>query len=202
MQDNLNERGLGRPVREVHLGSFQKFLYLFIAPLVFTVCLTLVLGGSLGIFDFSPQFTRVQLWLHTLPVVGAWIPEPMPPVSEDTAREQIMREIAAQWDLIARQQEILDERAQDITLRERQLNEIAQQIRLAEDQRQSRAQIMAILVEYFETMRPADAADIMNRVQTETAVEIFLAMDIARGARIMQEMDPDRASLVTETIRR
>jgi len=202
-RDSGNPTEGERVEQVVALGLWSKLLYLFIVPLLFTLLLTLILGTSLGIFDFSSQLQGAQMWLHNLPLVGAWIPEPGDlPLDDQTPWEQIRKEIEAQWEDIERERAINAQRSEDLDSRERLLADASALFNQAQAQRQSRDLLISKLVSVIETMRPDSAAEVFNELDIETAVEIMNNMDTNRSARIYNLMDPVKASLIIQRTRR
>ena len=188
--------------REVRLSKLQVFLYLFIMPLLFTAVITIVLGSALTIFDFSPQFYNAQMWLHNLPLVGAWIPEPQPIQSEETTWAQMHEELMAQWDEVLAERARLDIMAADIAETQKWLTEATQSFAQQQQQRLSRDQRIQFLVTLYSTMRQADAAARFDVLDDESCLEIMLNMDTDVLSRIMALMDVDKVARLTQLMRR
>ena len=187
----------------VKLGLLQKFFYLVLIPLLFTLLLTIILGSSLGIFDFSPQLNRTQNWFHNLPLIGAWIPEPeLPPPSGEAASEALRKEIAAQWELIDKEKGILADRAEALDTREKLLAEMTLLYNQAQAQKDSRDSLMKHLVTTVETMQPAAAAAMFDTMDEETAAEILVNMAPDKSAKVLNLMDSEIAARLMQRIRR
>ena len=207
MPRDSNNQSDGDQVEQiVSLGFWQKILYLFIVPLLFTLLLTLILGSSLGIFNFTPQLQRTQTWFHNLPLIGAWIPAPAE-LGEDIESpwEQIRKEIEEQWNGIEQEKAILAQRAEDLDSRERSLAEASSLFNQIQAQRNSREQLINGLVQTIETMKPESAAEVFNALvdeDVEAAVEIMINLDEGKAAKIYNLMDPTRVSAILRRIRR
>ena len=188
----------------VQLSRLQVFAYLFVVPLLFTIVLTVVLGSALSIFDFSPQLNGAQMWLHRLPLVGAWIPEPAPVLSDMDAMAQMREEIRQEWDLIDKIKAEQDERARVLTANESALADLLLSYNKQREETERRDKRIANLVAAYEQMKPDEAARIFNTtaLDDETCVEILLNMDIAKSAKLMAAMDPERAGHLSVLIRR
>ncbi|HOJ14954.1 MAG TPA: hypothetical protein PLS81_03925 [Deltaproteobacteria bacterium] len=111
--------------------------------------------------------------------------------------------------------EVLRQKEQRLSEREAQLKELERQIqerikRLEELQSAIRNDLASYrvvsqervkhLVKIYSSMKPTAAASLMNNLETDVAVEVFLGMkgDVAGG--ILSYMDPSKAALITQRL--
>jgi len=188
----------------VQLGRMQVFTYLFLVPLIFTILLTVVLGSALSIFDFSPQLHGAQMWLHNLPLVGAWIPEPAPLISDLDGLTLQRQEIAKEYALLDKYREELDGQRSLLRSREDTFNDILQSYNKQREEANRRDRRIASLVTYYELMKAEEAARIFNSdiLEDETCVEILLQMEASKASKLLAAMVPEKAARLSTLIRR
>lgn len=188
---------------EVRLGKLQAFTYLFLVPLIFTLLLATVLGSALGVIDLGGTFSGIQAWMHELPVVGAWIPEPDDSVLSE--RERFLIEMEEGFATLEKERENLDQRTKDLNAREEEFTEASRLLNQRIATWESREKRVTDLVEMFEVMKADEAGAIFDALMDddeETATDVVIRMDNTKASKILAAMDQVKAARLARLMRR
>ncbi len=128
-------------------------------------------------------------------------PAPSVPVSE----EALLSELRVRRQMIEERESELERKRQLISQAERKLIERAEQLsslqvkleRLEAVRHEHDEENWKGLVKTYETMRPRDAASIMNDLDLPTTLQVLDRMKESKAGMVLAAMTPDRARVVT-----
>lgn len=184
--------------------KMQMIGYLIIIPLIFTTLMTIVLGASLGLFSFEPQLRALQSLGHSAPLLGGVIPAPTPK-PEETQRlglDQEKQQLVQEWTELETEKKRLDDQRKQLEQKAKELADAAQILAVQQQDKTSREEKIKKLVETYATMKPDEAARLLNALPDATVLEILRGMATSQVAKILAVMDSQRAVTVTELLRR
>ena len=128
-----------------------------------------------------------------------------PPVALPASEEALLSQLRDRRQTVEQREAELDRKRQMITQAERKLIERADQLSKLETQlehleamrREHDESNWKGLVKTYETMKPRDAASIMNDLDLPTTLQVLDRMKDAKAGMVLAAMTPDRARLVT-----
>ena len=126
----------------------------------------------------------------------------------DQQTEETVQTPQEQWEMIKQRNEQLTIREQELKELEKQVDEKIKKLEALEASIQSEVDTyrqlsderIRHLVKIYSSMKPKAAADLMNKLDINVAVEVFLSMkgDIAGG--ILSYMDTEKAATITKKL--
>lgn len=124
------------------------------------------------------------------------------------ASEEVFASISAERALLARQQAALEEREAELELTRAQLAIEAERLAGIRDELQglldrsetAQGADLDRLVNLYRSMKPEEAAGILDGLDMETAVTILITMPERNAAPILAELDPGRARAVSRIL--
>lgn len=178
--------------------------YLIIIPLIFTTLMTIVLGASLGLFSFEPQLRALQSFGHSVPLLGQVVPAPKPKPEEMQRLEldQEKQQLIQKWTELETEKKRVDEQRKQLEQKAKELADAAQILAVQQQDKTSHEEKIKKLVETYATMKPDEAAGLLNALPDTTVLEILGRMATSQVAKVLAAMDPQRAVTVTELLRR
>ncbi|HEX7057693.1 MAG TPA: hypothetical protein VF260_10940, partial [Bacilli bacterium] len=180
-------------------GAFERFIYIFLIPAVFTIVLTSVLLSFFG-YDVFGTAWRVA---DSIPILNKVIPEPSPNKPDNAAATDAaapleaakVKELLAQKD--AELQKLTaanndkDQTIADLQAQVKQLEEQLQQ-KLASDEEYLN-QIKSLAAMYAD-MQPSKAAPVLENLTIPELVLILSQMNSDSRVGILEKMDPKIAA--------
>jgi len=114
---------------------------------------------------------------------------------EELRREA--RRLAEEESRLAREWRELEKQREALKREEERIAAMLEELEAA----QQEAAALDRLREIYEAMRPADAAAVVESLDDETVVELLRLLDARRAARILGELPPERAAVLTGLVR-
>lgn len=187
-------------------GTFERFLYLFLIPVIFTAILTLVL---LSVFDYDVMNSVLRA-ANKIPLVESVVPDPkteeLPPAASEggedirTAAEeepdveelqQLLQEREAELEQLRtahqEQQQYIEQLQQEMAA----LQEEKDQETISEEEYQQNINRLAGV---YADMMPSRAARIMENLTTAERVLLLGEMKSDEQIRVLEKMDPQTAA--------
>ena len=129
-------------------------------------------------------------------------------IGQCEAPEDVLRSLVRERDLVAQQQQDLEERKAEIALAKEQLaieKEALTDLQKSIEDLLARAEAAQTddldrLIDFYSNMKPADAARIMDDLDIETTIMIFGTMNPRTAAPILAKISPVRARAVSKII--
>jgi flagellar motility protein MotE (MotC chaperone) len=196
-------------------STFEKILYIFIIPIVFTVILALSL---FSLFDYDVKDTMLK-YGREIPLVGQYLPKP---VDENTTTIETSegsatvskkvdefgvdytKEIRGLNDKIALQESELKKAIRDIETKDKLISELKTSLKQRDEQLKAKSltdkeYISKIkeLATVYASMSASKAAPIVEKLSTEEAVLVLNQMPAGDKKNILQKMDPGRAAEIS-----
>lgn len=186
------------------LSTFERFLYWFFIPIVFTIVCTLVFL-SLFNYDVKNEMLKVA---HKIPLVGSLVPEPQTTPAptgsdkQDTFDKKAFEQQAADFN-----KKLADKDAQlkqaDTTFQQKDqtIKDLQAKLAAAEEQLKTktktddeyRAQVQQTAT-MFAGMNPSKAAPIMENFTLMERVLILSEMKPDDRVKVLEKMDPKKAA--------
>jgi len=187
-------------------GVFERVLYLFLIPVLFTVILVTVLLAMFG-YDVADSVLRAA---NRVPLLEAIVPDPKPPtnVLSGQSDAEIAAKLAADNDALQQknrelEQQLEEERAlslgKDETIRalEEQVAELNRQLEAARANEAAAARQVEQTSRVYEEMSPSKAAPILEQMPLEDRLAILEGIKVERQTKILEKMDPEVAAETT-----
>lgn len=142
-------------------------------------------------------------YLATYPLSASEVSEP-----GDEAVVQVQQDYGIRWEDLLKREEALALREQELERIEKQVDEKIKQLRKLEASirsevaayRQMSDERIRHLVKIYSSMKPKAAADLMNNLDTDVAVEVFLNMKGEIAGGILSYMDTTKAAVITQRL--
>lgn len=146
--------------------------------------------------------------LSTAPVISATVTEVSQKPQQCETPEEVLQSLARERDLIAAQREDLESRKSELTLAQEKLEiEKAALLELKTSIEDLLARVKAAqtedldrLISFYENMKPAEAARIMDDLDIEVTILVLAQMKPRAAAPILAKMAPVRARAVSKII--
>lgn len=187
-------------------GVFERVLYLFLIPVLFTVILVTVLLAMFG-YDVTDSVLRAA---NRVPLLEAIVPDPKPSgnVLSGQSDAEIAAKLAEDNDALQQQirdleQQLEEERAlsqtKDETIRELEetIAELNRQLETARAEAETAARRVEQTSRVYEGMSPSKAAPILEEMELEDRLLIFEGMNVEQQTKILEKMDPAVAAETT-----
>ena len=155
--------------------------------LMLFLLLALVIGGfALGVYlrIFDTAEMNEKLGLYKLPVVGEYFVKPAPPQEE--MEEKPLEDVKPKTEE--------KKQSKKITLTKKEIEEQMKQRESAEKKRVSK------LARLYNGMKPKDAAEAMDALDDDLAVNILQKMDEGTASKVLSEFEPAKAARLTQLI--
>ncbi len=145
------------------------------------------------------------IYLFTHPISAA---EDAQPPDEALTGERPLQDPQAQWEGLRQREEALALRQQELEKLEKQIDEKIKKLRKLDEDikaevaayRQISDERIRHLVKIYSSMKPAAAASLMNNLDTDVAVEVFLNMKGEIAGGILSYMDTTKAATITQRL--
>lgn len=146
--------------------------------------------------------------LSTAPVISTTVTEVSQKPQQCETPEEVLQSLARERDLIAAQREDLESRKSELTLAQEKLEiEKAALLELKTSIEDLLARVKAAqtedldrLISFYENMKPAEAARIMDDLDIEVTILVLAQMKPRAAAPILAKMAPVRARAVSKII--
>jgi flagellar motility protein MotE (MotC chaperone) len=186
-------------------GAFERLLYIFLIPAVFTLILS---GVLLSLFGYDVKDTALKMG-NKIPVVHKWIPEPVGSTTEvkDNAaavsdeKQPQDDQIAELTAAIANKEaeiEILTASAEqkDVKIEQLQKNLEQMEHKFAEKQQteEQYAEQIRALAGMYAKMTPSKSAPILQNLTLSELVLVLSEMKPDQRVRVLEKMDPKIAA--------
>lgn len=182
-------------------SGFERFLYLFFIPVVFTVILTVVLLNMFG-YNVMDSVLRAA---NKVPLLEYVVPDPKekpanPNDGADAVAVNNQEELNKIADLEQElEQELLNSQSKSKLLE--QLNEqiaaLSAEIEEAKEAKVQNIEDLRSLAKVYSEMSPSKAAPVLSQMGTNDRMLIMSQMKPADQKRILEKMDPAVAAETT-----
>lgn len=183
---------------EQKAGGFQKFLYFFVIPVLFTGLVFLILLSVLGVNVFE----KAKEWGSDIPVISSIIgKESKAGIAkyEDKiiSLQAEMKDNNARMSQLESELESKERERERLALEKQTLeSEIEELRKIQEDNKRAFKEIVST----YESMSAKSAAPILAKMKDEDAVQILSKINTESLAKIMEKMPPEKAAKYTEMI--
>lgn len=179
-------------------GPLERFLYLFMIPVLFTGILIFVL---LSVFDYNVLNSALQLG-NKIPIIEKFIPDPQTAVVEvDEDPEQSSDDVEA----IRRQLQFAEEDLQMLIetnqAKDAEIEQLQQLLVQLQEEQESQAieddeynERIQQLANVYANMTPTRAAPILENLTLHEQVLVLNEMKPADQVKILERMNPQRAA--------
>ncbi|CAM3356102.1 MotE family protein [Marinicrinis lubricantis] len=188
-------------VEKTSYGAFEKILYLFLIPVVFTSILTVVL---LSMFNYDVK-NSVLSFANKIPLVEKIIPDPEEEASEDTpsgekiaaegqSNEQLAQQIKDLQKQIDSSRGVIESKDQQILKLRAEIEQLNASL---EEKRQSDEEYLnqiKKLSNMYADMTPSKSAAILERLTMDELVLVMSQMSSDDQIRILEKMNPQIAA--------
>jgi flagellar motility protein MotE (MotC chaperone) len=131
-----------------------------------------------------------------------------PAAADCKTPEELLQSVRQERALIAKQKAALDDKAAKLDLAKQGLDAETKRLSalqtvvrgLLDKAKQAHSQDVARLVKLYQSMKPVDAAAMLNSVDLQVAVMVLATMKARNAAQIMAKMTPDRVQAVSKII--
>lgn len=188
-------------------GSVWKWLFAIVL-LAASLATAAVAGEYIGLWSVSRPLLN---WATTIPAFqphvqmyrvgrGDWQEwerrqEEQAQWEEDLKREA--RRLRDEWARLEAERKALEQRAEALRREEARIAARLEELEGA----QRRADNLDRLREIYQAMRPEDAAAVAESLDDALLVELLETMETAQAARLLAELDPERAARLTRLVR-
>jgi flagellar motility protein MotE (MotC chaperone) len=196
-------------------STFEKILYMFVIPVIFTIILSLAL---FSLFNYDVKNTLLE-YGNKIPLVGQYIPKPLDEsqtVIEEDGKQIVTdklvdefgvdytKEIRSLNDKIAIQESELKKAVNDVKTKEQLIKELQATVKTQEEQLKAKALTdeeylskIKGLADVYGSMSAGKAAPIVENLATEEAVLILNQMSTDQKKNILSKMTPARAAEIS-----
>lgn len=196
-------------------SAFERFLYWFFIPIVFTMVL---IGALLSLFDYNVKDELLKIG-NKVPGLSAVLPDPKTDVKTDakavqpadaatsgeSTPEAVAAEATAQLAALQKQLEAqtaeLAGSAQTLKDKDQTIKDLQAKIAALEAQKVSQAKsdeeyqaLIAETASMYAKMSPSKAAPIMQNLTLKEQVLLLSEMKTDDRVRILEKMDPKKAA--------
>lgn len=206
-------------LKESGYSAFERFLYLFFIPFVFT---SVLVGVLLSFFNYD-VLDALKRAGNRIPLLERVVPDPKPRSSvtadgigakeagsaaggsdvrqgsgEASALQQKVQELEQRLAQTENDLKVRDETIADLT---EQLNQAKQQLQEQKEKQQQRDSLYGELAKMYAAMTASKAAPILENMSHEEAALILNRMKTDERGRILERMDPKRAAEITALLK-
>ncbi len=196
-------------------STFEKILYIFIIPIVFTVILALSL---FSLFDYDVKDTLLK-YGNEIPFIGQYLPKPSDESvttietadGSATVTKKVdefgvdyTKEIRSLNDKIAVQESELKKAIRDIETKDKLITELKTTLKQRDEQLKAKSLTdneyinkIKELATVYASMSASKAAPIVEKLSTEEAVLVLNQMSAGDKKNILQKMEPGRAAEIS-----
>ncbi|HOD70710.1 MAG: MgtE intracellular N domain protein [Deltaproteobacteria bacterium ADurb.BinA179] len=143
------------------------------------------------------------VYLSIYPLSAAEDTQPQPAAVQETPKDP-----GAQWEALRQREEALSIRQQELEKLEKQIDEKIRKLRELDAgikaevaaYRQISDERIKHLVKIYSSMKPKAAASLMDSLDTDVAVEVFLNMKGEIAGGILSYMDTAKAATITQRL--
>lgn len=184
-------------------GAFERFIYLFLIPVVFTVILTGTLLAMFG-YDVMDSVLRAA---NKVPVLEYIVPDPKEPTvdmkgtdhsnetaSTDADHARLTATIAELETELLRQQALTEAKDSQIEELQAQLDELLGQLEAEAISQEQYVRDMQATAKIYADMSASKAAPILERMGTAERTMVLSFMPVEAQTAILQRMNPATAA--------
>ncbi len=191
-------------IEKTGLSIFEKILYFFLAHVLFSVLITLVL---LSMFDYNVK-NAVLNTASSIPVVKNWVPEPEHDEAAESSEEKDETDLIEENELliaqieeleqqIAKQEQELEKKQQTIETLEQETVSLKEQLQVQRQSHEEYMQNIRQLASMYGNMNATRAAAIIENLTPSERVLILSEMSANKRGAILERMDPAMAADVS-----
>jgi flagellar motility protein MotE (MotC chaperone) len=187
-------------------SAFERFLYWFFIPIVFTVVLISVL---LSLFDYDIMNSMLKV-AHKIPIVGTLLPQPKTvgklntkeqEAVSDKTKEQESEDVLALKKIVSQKDELLKNDEATFQQKDQALKDMQAKYTLLEEQLKTKAksdeeyhnQVVQTSAMYAK-MNPSKSAPIIESLTLKERVLILSEMKPDDRVKILEKMDVKKAA--------
>ncbi|MFD2670101.1 MotE family protein [Marinicrinis sediminis] len=180
-------------------GAFERFLYLFLIPIVFTSILTVVL---LSMFNYNVMNSLLRV-ADSIPLVNMIVPDPATnadeeqpdgvdgdPVTTDAGPEQLAMQIAELETKISNSRDVITRKDSEIEKLREQIEKLQEDLATKQQTDEEYQTRISNLAQVYADMTASKAAAIMENLTTPELVLILNQMGSDDQSRILEKMNP------------
>jgi flagellar motility protein MotE (MotC chaperone) len=178
-------------------GAFERFLYLFFIPVIFTAILTIVM---LSVFDYNVMNTFLKIG-NKIPIVANMVPEPPAETAADPEVEVPDVNSEELTIMLNQAEEDLRKAVESSQQKDQQIKELQAQMTALQEQLQNKTlsdeeyllRIQKLAGVYAE-MTPSKAAPILENLTLNEQVLVLNEMKQENQIKVLEKMNPQKAA--------
>jgi flagellar motility protein MotE (MotC chaperone) len=189
-------------------STFEKIIYIFVIPIVFTIILALAL---FSLFDYNVKDTLLK-YGRDIPYVGQYLPKPATEIEKEKKAEMKIDEFGADYtkefkklnDKIVAQESELNKAVTDNQTKDQLIKELQAELSIKEEQLKAKSlsdeeylKKIQELASVYGNMSASKAAPIIENLTTREAVLVLNQMTVTDKKNILQKMNPERAAEIS-----
>ncbi len=184
-------------VEKASYGAFERFLYIFLIPLIFTLILT---GVLLSLFGYDVKETLLKVG-HSIPIVGSVVPAPPPtPVPQTDVSGEAADVDALKADLLQKEAE-LSKIKEESQQKDKTIEDLHNQLEQMQSESAEKGQTdeeyqtqLRRLADIYTNMTPSKAAPILERLTMPELVLVLSQMKQDAQSNVLAKMNPQIAA--------
>ncbi len=191
-------------VEKSSYGAFERFLYIFLIPIIFTLILA---GVLLSLFDYNVTDTVLKA-AHKIPFVGKLLPAVDSPQERTASAVQTAgsetdpdHSTAGLKSQLLKKEEELKKALADLQQKNESILELQAKNKLLEEQAKRKTQTeeqydqqIRELASIYAKMTPSKAAPIMENLTLSEQALVLSHMKPDERMRVLEKMDPKKAA--------
>lgn len=182
-------------------GAFERFLYIFFIPAIFTIILS---GVLLSLFDYDVMNTALKI-ANKIPVIDKVIPDPKEDSQEGDTPSEIVKGQADELDdlnaKLADKEAEVSKLAEANKQKDEQILELQANMTLMEEQLKQKTQTdeqyrqqISSLASMYAKMTPSKSAPILQNLTQSELVLVLTEMKPEDRVKVLEKMDPKTAA--------
>ncbi|MEQ6375327.1 hypothetical protein RZN25_00575 [Bacillaceae bacterium S4-13-56] len=174
-------------------GKIKWIFFIVVIPFLFAVAVTLLILTVAGInlFDIAEKYGK------EIPVVREWVSQ------EESAEEQLDRykKMVSDYEQeITSLNQTIEEKERSISKLENQLQELNLVLDQTKEKSINIEEAMTNISQSFVEMDPINAANILEKLEEQTALKLLEKLPNDTRGNILAKMDPEVAARLTELL--